>query len=130
LAGTGEKVVGSIMKMTRSFHQVVGGAAGDEGGFQKTWVGSVARTPAKSADDSAVALHVFSASPIGVGVDHGLRPSTPKMVVTRAEGNVVHELDNRPAFDAYKDYARARGVALTRENAGPFLINNELGVFF
>src|SRR5262245_15713557 len=31
LAGTGEKLIASIMKNTRSFQQVVGGAAGDDG---------------------------------------------------------------------------------------------------
>jgi hypothetical protein len=52
------------------------------------------------------------------------------MTVTRAERNVVFEIDGRPAFDVYRDYAKERGVTLTRENAGPFLMNNELGVYF
>jgi methyl-accepting chemotaxis protein len=49
--------------------------------------------------------------------------------VTRASGNVVRQIDGRPAFDVYKDYAAGRGVKLTAENAGPFLIANELGIF-
>jgi hypothetical protein len=50
------------------------------------------------------------------------------MRVTRADGNVVLELDGRPAFEVYKDYATSRGVTLTAENASSFLINNELGI--
>ncbi len=126
LCGVGEKVVGGMMRATRPYQQVVGGAAGDDGKFQSTWVG----TSDRLASDGAAALHLFGSRPWGVGVNHGLKPVTPKMRVTRASGNVVHELDGKPAFDAYREFARSRGVELTRENAKTFLINNELGVFF
>jgi methyl-accepting chemotaxis protein len=126
LCGVGEKVVGGMMRATRPYQQVVGGAAGDEGKFQSTWVGSYERL----VSDGAAALHLFGPAPWGVGVNHGLKPMTPKMRVTRASGNVVHELDGKPAFQAYRAFARSRGVELTRENAKTFLINNELGVFF
>ena len=38
---------------------------------------------------------------MGVSVDHGWRPVGKPMLVTRAEGTVVHELDGTPALDAY-----------------------------
>ena len=38
------------------------------------------------------------------------------------------KLDGRPAFDAYKEHARKRGVSLTPSGAGEYLIANELGV--
>jgi hypothetical protein len=126
LCGVGEKVVNGVVHNTRSYQQVVGGAAGDDGQFKATYVSAAHHT----ASDAAAALHVFSPSPWGVGVNHGLRPSTPKMVVTRAKGNVVYEIDGKPAFTVYKDYAKQKGVTLTEENAGPFLMNNELGVYF
>jgi hypothetical protein len=126
LSGVGEKVVNGLVHNTRSYQQVVGGAAGDDGHFRATHVG-VGRV---AATDAAVALHVFSPSPWGVGVNHGLRPSTQKMVVTRAAGNVVYEIDGKPAFAVYQGYARKKGVTLTADNAGPFMINNELGVYF
>jgi hypothetical protein len=126
LSGVGEQLVSQIIKRTRSYQQVIGGAAGDDGSFKATWVGAHDR----AAVDSAAALHVFGPTPWGVGVDHGLSPSTPKMIVTKAKANVVYELDDKPAFEVYKSYARDKGVTLTPENAGPFLINNELGVYF
>ncbi len=52
------------------------------------------------------------------------------MTVTKAAGNVLYELDGRPAFEVYRDYAKTRGVALEAQTAGSFLIGNELGVFF
>ncbi len=126
LAGVGERLVKLLMQGTRPFQQVVGGAAGDAGAFRETVVAS----PESCGPDAAAVLHVFGARRWGVGVDHGLSPQGPKMLVTRSEGSVVLELDHAPAFEAYRAYARERGVTLTPENAGPFLIGNELGVFF
>jgi hypothetical protein len=38
---------------------------------------------------------------MGVSVDHGWRPAGKPMLVTRAEGTVVFELDGTPALEAY-----------------------------
>jgi hypothetical protein len=124
LNGVGEELVNQIMSATRPFQQVVGGAAGDDGAFKATTVGG----EGKAHQDGAVALHTFSRLPWGVGVDHGLKATTRPMRVTRATGNVVHQLDGRPAFDVYREYAARKGVQLEPETAGPFLIGNEIGI--
>ena len=126
LAGTGEEALKTVSEATGPFQQIVGGAAGDEGDFAAT---GVAAGPV-AGGDAAAALHVFGAQAWGVGVGHGLTPASEPMVVTRAEGNVVYELDGRPAFEVYRQHARRRGVELTLENAGPYLIGNELGLYF
>ena len=92
LSGAGERFVDSIVESTQALHQVVGGAAGDEGKFQATHVGE----PERAASDMAAAVHLFSRTPWGVGIGHGLEATTAKMRVTRAKGNVVHEIDGRP----------------------------------
>src|SRR5262249_53224760 len=125
LNGAGEELVNQILVSTRPFQQVVGGAAGDDGAFQATSVGG----GSEAHRDGAAVMHTFSRSPWGVGVDHGLKPTTKPMRVTKAARNVVHELDGRPAFDVYRDYAAGKGVKLDAASAGPFLIGNELGVF-
>jgi len=125
LNGVGEELVSEVLGATRALQQVVGGAAGDDGAFKATYVGSGAR----ASTDSAAVLHTFSKKPWGVGVDHGLKPTGRRMRVTRARRNVVQQIDGRPAFDVYKEFAASRGVKLTAENAGPFLIGNELGIF-
>ncbi len=126
LAGTGERLVNDLYEeRLLSASQIVGGAAGDEGRFSATHVGATRARP-----DAAAAIHVFSASPWGLGVDHGLRPTTKPMRVTRAEGNVVHEIDGEAAFVAYRKHAAARGVTLTPENAPAYMIANELGIHF
>ena len=126
LAGTGEETLTAVSEATGPFQQIVGGAAGDEGRFVATGVAAGETAGA----DAAAALHVFGAQAWGVGVGHGLEPASEPMVVTRAEGNVVYELDGRPAFEVYRQHARQRGIELTPENAGPYLIGNELGLFF
>lgn len=126
LNGAGEDLVGELLGATRRFQQVVGGAAGDDGAFKATRVGHAG----SAATDAAVALHVFSKLPWGVGVDHGLRPTTDRMQVTRATKNVVHEIGGRPAFEVYRDHAAKRGTTLAPESAGSFLIGNELGIYF
>jgi hypothetical protein len=125
LAGTGEKLVREVLAGTRSFQQIVGGAAGDDGRFVETRVG----THERSGTDSAAVLHTFGRTPWGVGVGHGLSAQSQRMVATRAKGNVLYELDGRPAIEAYRAHAAKKGVTLDDANTGKYLIGNELGVF-
>ncbi len=126
LAGTGERTLQAVSELTGPFQQIAGAAAAAEGDFAATAVAA----GEESGGDAAAALHVFGAQAWGVGVGHGLEPASEPMVVTRAEGNVVYELDGRPAFEVYRQHARQRGIELTVDNAGPYLIGNELGLFF
>jgi hypothetical protein len=126
LSGSGERLVLDMFDRMRGRGQIVGGAAGDEGRFVETRVGS----HESSGVDSATAMHVTSSMPWGVGVNHGLRSTTKPMRVGRAQGNVIFELDGQPAFEVYRRHAAAQGVTLRRESAGPYLIGNELGIHF
>ncbi len=125
LQGNGDKIVKALQKQTRMFQNIVGGAAGDDGAFQKPWVG----TEAEAVSQGAAALHLFYRQAWGVGVGHGLTPRTPNKKVTKASGNIVYEIDGRPAFEAYKEYAKTKGIDLEPETAPSFMIGNELGVF-
>ena len=124
LTGDGERLVDRVHANMAGLTEIVGGAAGDDGKFVRTLVGAGGRV----TSGGAALLHVFSPQRWGVGVDHGLRPATRTMRVTKSRGNVVYEIDGRPAFEVYRDYARSKGVNLQPESAGPFFINNELGI--
>jgi methyl-accepting chemotaxis protein len=127
LAGAGERLLGQLYEgRVHNSAQFVGGAAGDEGRFAATYVGAGDR----ASTDSAAVLHVFGERPWGVGIGHGLQPASKPMKVTRAEANVVYEIGGEPAFTVYQRHAASRGVKLTAENAGPYLIENELGIHF
>lgn len=125
LSGTGEQAVEEIMGRTSGFHHVVGGAAGDEGKFTETLVGA----NGLARPDAAAALHLFSSKDWGIGVGHGLEPASERMRVTKSEGNVVFELDGKPAFEAYQAHAKRQGVELGKDNLGSYLIGNELGIY-
>jgi hypothetical protein len=126
LTAAGEGIVGRFRQETRPSQQVVGGAAGDEDRFRECWVAH----GNERSRDAAAALHLFGPVRWGVGVDHGLRPQSRRMTVTRAQDGVVLELDGRTAYDTYRAFARERGAELTRENAQAFLLANSLGVYF
>ena len=126
LSGTGERLVDELWSTSGSLCEIVGGAAGDEGRFQGVHVAANAQL----GRGASAALHVASERRWGVGVDHGLTQMTKAMRVTKAEGATVYELDGRPAFDVYRDYALSRGVELHKHDASTFFVNNELGVLF
>jgi len=53
--------------------------------------------------DAIVAVAIASDAPMGIGIEHGMQRVGEPMLVTRAEDNLVLELDGRPALDVYLD---------------------------
>ncbi len=87
---------------------VSGGLAGDGPRFERTWVLEAGRPAAARA--TAVGLYG------GVEVRRGSRGGWdifgPERIVTRSEGNVLYELDGRPALQLYKEYLGERAAEL------------------
>jgi hypothetical protein len=80
------------------------------------------------AHSEAVAAALFlTPGPVGVGVRHGYEPLSRPLVVTRAEGNVIYELDGRSAFQAYVDQFPDH-PELTLQNFGQFALDHPLGL--
>ena len=80
---------------------VSGGLAGDGSRFQKTWV--IDDGAPKEGIVTAVGMYgeklVFSNSTRG-----GWDIFGPERVITKSKGNVLYEIDGRPALDLYKEY--------------------------
>jgi len=122
-----EALVAKMRQRLPPHHAVVGGGAGDGGRLERTFVG----LDGAVASAAATAVHIASASPWGVGVGHGAEPIGERMTVTKASGNVVHELDGRPALEVYRELAERRGIALADDAAvKQLLIEYELGIHF
>jgi len=98
--------------VTSALVPMVGGAAGDDLLWQATYTFGEGRI----RDDGMVAVWINSPRAMAVSVDHGWRPFGKPMLVTRAEGATIYELDGRPALDAYTS---ERGGAL-KEGARSF----------
>ncbi|MFO0627505.1 MAG: FIST N-terminal domain-containing protein [Polyangiales bacterium] len=88
---------------------VTGGLAGDGTAFRRTWV-LRDETPRRGI---VVGVALYGDA---VRVDHGSRGGWdafgPERVVTRAEGNVLYELDGAPALALYKRYLGERAKEL------------------
>jgi hypothetical protein len=92
-------------EVTSAVVPMVGGAAGDDLRFEATTTFGEGR----ALTNGIVCIWVNSDRAIGVGVGHGWRPMGKPMLVTRAEGSTICELDGLPALEAYLS---ERGAAL------------------
>jgi methyl-accepting chemotaxis protein len=108
LAGNGEEATLIASSLLGPDVRLVGGAAGDDLAMKRTHVscGDCVET------DAAVVAIIFSKEPLGVGVCHGHGPvSTRPLRVTRSQGNVVHEIDGRPAWRVWQEETREHARA-------------------
>jgi len=80
---------------------IFGGLAGDGSNFASTWVldGAVP----KRNHICAVGFYGDRLR-VGHGCEHGWSDFGPERRITRSQGNVLHELDGKPALDLYKTY--------------------------
>lgn len=88
---------------------VTGGLAGDADRFQRTWVIQDGRPV--TGGISAIGLYGDRVR-VGHGSKGGWDNFGPERTVTRAEGNVVFELDGQPALELYKRYLGERAQDL------------------
>ncbi|MCW5801719.1 MAG: FIST C-terminal domain-containing protein [Deltaproteobacteria bacterium] len=88
---------------------VTGGLAGDGARFGKTWV----MLDGATTGDAVVAVGLYGDA---VRVTHGSQGGWdtfgPERVVTSSKGNVLYELDDRPALALYKEYLGERAAGL------------------
>ncbi len=80
---------------------IFGGLAGDGSNFASTWV--LDGAAAKRNHICAVGFYGDRLR-VGHGCDHGWSDFGPERRITRSEGNILHELDGKPALDLYKTY--------------------------
>ncbi|MGE3455090.1 MAG: FIST C-terminal domain-containing protein, partial [Kofleriaceae bacterium] len=88
---------------------ISGGLAGDGSAFKRTWV---AAGPTMASNTIAAIGFYGNHVVIGHGSRGGWDRFGPKRTVTRSEGNVLYELDRRPALQIYKEYLGDRAIEL------------------
>lgn len=78
-----------------------GGLAGDGSNFASTWV----LDGAAPKRNHICAVGFYGARlRVGHGCDHGWADFGPERRITRSDGNILHELDGKPALELYKTY--------------------------
>jgi hypothetical protein len=97
----GSELVSGITETLPAGIGVTGGLAGDGDRFEKTLV--LRDGKAESGIVSAVGFYGRSLT-VGYGSMGGWDQFGPDRVVTKSDGNIVHELDGQPALELYKRY--------------------------
>lgn len=102
----GQKVNGSeLVEGLRRFLPekiiITGGLAGDGSKFKKTLVG-INEHPMEGRI-AAIGFYGNNLS-VGYGCAGGWTPFGPERLITRSKGNVLYELDGKPALEIYKMY--------------------------
>jgi hypothetical protein len=112
LSVNGSDLVRGLMKYLPDGVAVTGGLAGDGARFGETLVFR-SNAPEKGAI-AAVGLY-GNRLRVGFGSLGGWDPFGPERLVTRSKGNVLFELDGRPALSLYKKYLgeHAKGLPAT-----------------
>lgn len=108
LAGKGEETVLAALEVLGPNVKFSGGAAADDLKIKETFVFSNDDIFSDAVSLTLVASH----TPVAIGVRHGHVPISPPLTITKAKGNIVYEIDGRPAFEIWKEYARANAKSL------------------
>ncbi len=105
----GSELVRGITSVAPESAIVTGGLAGDGTAFKRTWV----LRDRKPASHFVTAVGLYgSRVHIGYGSKGGWDSFGPERRVTRSSGNVLYELDGRPALPLYKEYLGERAAEL------------------
>ncbi|MCA8953749.1 MAG: FIST C-terminal domain-containing protein [Planctomycetes bacterium] len=106
----GTELVGGLTKSLGPRIPITGGLAADGSRFERTWV--VAGSPEPTSGIVAAIGFYGDAVRFGHGSRGGWDTFGPERVITRSEGNVLYELDGRPALALYKEYLGERAAGL------------------
>lgn len=132
LRGNGEEATLCASAAFGADVKIAGGAAGDELAFEKTYV--IANDQVLT---NAVSLCVMKGpGTFFTGVQHGHKPLSETLTVTKADGNVLYTVNDRSAWEVWKEQAGAKASEIgidVDQLAGPtdegvFLIRFELGL--
>lgn len=100
LVGNGADIVRGALSELGEHFPLVGGASGDDFKFEKTY--QYLNDTVHSG--AVVGVGLSGEFSFGIGVKHGWIPIGVPKKVTKAEGSVLHELDDKPAIEVYEDY--------------------------
>ncbi len=101
------------------FLPVIGGTAGDDWEFKKTYQ----YVNGEVLNDAVTAVLVSGEGRLAHAVSHGCMPTSRKHTITSADKNVIKEIDGRPALDVLNDYLEIS----EKENWQKAIVNLALG---
>ncbi|MEA2256355.1 MAG: hypothetical protein QOG35_2400, partial [Solirubrobacteraceae bacterium] len=125
LAGDQQEVIRGAYGVLGAGVPLVGGCAGDDFKMATTYQFHGDQV----LSGGVVAASLVSDAPFGIGVHHGWQRVGEPVLITRAGGNRVYELDGRPALDVYLERLNAPEQAGADAGAfGEFGLLHPLGL--
>lgn len=124
LSGNLQQLFNGVYRVTGPRIPIIGGAAGDEMKFVATYVFH----DDEVVEKGAVALWIASDEPIDVITRHGWEPIGVPLLVTRAEGVDIVELDGRPAATVYEEQLGLAPGELDAANFWGTSVHHPLGL--
>jgi hypothetical protein len=101
LVGEQHEIVRGAYSAVGASVPLVGGCAGDELTYSRTYQFHGDEDGVEILSDAVVGVAIGSDSPLGIGVAHGWRKRGEPMHVTSSSGGRLYELDHEPALDVY-----------------------------
>ena len=115
-------VVRGIQEVLGTSALIVGGMAGDDLRFAKTYQYFKDRVVSRSV----VGVLLGGPIKIGVGIEHGFVPISKPRRITRSHANILYALDRQPAAAVYEEYF---GSELCRRMRDEVLIRRGLAYY-
>jgi hypothetical protein len=109
LCVNGTRLVEGLARHLPARVVVTGGLAGDGDRFGKTWI--LDRAQPESNRVCAIGFYGERLC-VGHGCDGGWSDFGPERQITRSDGNILYELDGKPALQLYKTYLGDRAAGL------------------
>jgi hypothetical protein len=100
LSGNGADLIRGVQEVLGTSFPIVGGSAGDDYLFQKTYQ----YFQDKVLSDSVVGILLGGEISVGIGIRHGWHAIGKAHEVTEASGNIISRLDGQEALKIYYDY--------------------------
>jgi len=124
LAENGAAIPRGIQEVFGRNFPIIGGAAGDDFLFQKTYQ----YYNDQVLTGAVIGFGLSGKFSFGVGVRHGWEPIGLPMKVTKAKGTKLIEVDNRPALSVYEDYFGKKAEELIKEPIARMAYTYPLGM--
>ena len=124
LAGNGADIVRGLQNVLGEDFLIAGGAAGDDFLFKKTYE----YYNDQILSGAVVGAMVSGDVKFGIGVRHGWKPIGAPKKVTKSQGAILYELDNKPAVRIYEEYFGKKAEELKSEPLARMAITYPLGL--
>ncbi len=125
LAGNGADIVRGILEVLGQDFIVAGGSAGDDYLFKQTYE----YLDNQVLSGSVVGVGLYGNFSFGIGVRHGWIPIGTSRIATRSEGNILYQLDGKPAVQLYEDhFGKDKNMIDKKEPLAKLAITYPLGI--